>query len=785
MRERRTPARGDREHQAAGSKTFKTFDAAEIELARLKQHVREFPPIPENIPSKLKGLHAWVNWRYEIRESKKGEYAITKPLYRPSGGHAKSNNPGTWSSFDDVLQALQADELGFDGFGIALSNDLTGVDLDHQRDFATREISLEAREIIDVINSYTEDSPSGDGLRIICFGKLPPGRRKKADIEMYDTDVNPTTGLIDRGRYLTITGHHLDGTPTDIRERAGELARIHARVFGATKPADTLANGLAANSGEPLAANIDDAGRLEAARANLGERFFVLYDKGDWKGRYPSQSEADLALCGMLRDVCGRDPARIDRLFRRSGLMRQKWDERHGNRTYGEITIAKALGDSSRKPPAKASNPKAADIATKILTRDHFAQDAGREVYVFSGGVYEPEADEHIRRRVKALVPGRFWSSHLANEVIEYIRVDAPHLWFRPPLETLNVLNGLLDIKTRQLREHSPSFLSPIQIPVKFDPSASCPAWEKQIAATFPSDAVEAFVAFQIVAWLMLPIVSIQKAILLLGEGGTGKSTFLTALGAFLGRSNASALDLQKLENDRFARARLLGKLVNICADLPATHLATTSVFKQLTGFDPIVGEHKFENSFEFEPYARLIFAANQPPRSADATGAFFDRWLVFEFRSKFRGTDVELNRMILNAQLSDPGELSGVLNRALDALPKVLSHGILTTPSMRRASEEFRRATDPLAVWLDSHTIEAPNSFVPKDSLYSLYAAYAADQNLACPIKSAFGSALKEHRPNIRPVQRTVAGKERVHCYLGIGLHSDAWDSRDASGAS
>jgi phage/plasmid-associated DNA primase len=116
----------------------------------------------------------------------------------------------------------------------------------------------------------------------------------------------------------------------------------------------------------------------------------------------------------------------------------------------------------------------------------------------------------------------------------------------------LNVKNGLLnlrDLARPVLMPHTPDYLFPVQIPVNYDPAAiECPEWDKQIAATFPADCVDRETAFEIVAFLISFDRSIQKAILLLGDGGTGKSTFLEADTAFLGRRNVSAMSLHKIE---------------------------------------------------------------------------------------------------------------------------------------------------------------------------------------------------------------------------------------------
>src|SRR5262249_30584222 len=154
--------------------------------------------------------------------------------------------------------------------------------------------------------------------------------------------------------------------------------------------------------------------------------------------------------------------------------------------------------------------------------------------------------------------------------------------------------------------------LSTVQIAVSFDPAAKCPHIERFVRSVFPDDTQ--LLPFEIVAWLMLPDANIQKAVLLLGEGANGKSVWLNLLLTFLGRENVSALSLHRIEADKFSAARLVGKLCNIGADLPTAALSGTSMFKALTGGDLIPAERKFESSFEFRPFARLLFSANSAP---------------------------------------------------------------------------------------------------------------------------------------------------------------------------
>jgi P4 family phage/plasmid primase-like protien len=429
---------------------------------------------------------------------------------------------------------------------------------------------------------------------------------------------------------------------------------------------------------------------------------------------------------------------------------------------------------SGRDGKSKKTGISTAAIAEDIVAQLHFATDVGGKLYIYRDGVYRPKGKQVIRRAVKRFYLGRAlqdsWNSHRAEEVVEYIRVDAPSLWERPPLDVVNVRNGLLDVNSRELKPHSPAFLSPIQLPVAFDPDALCPAWEKFVQETFPSDAQA--VALQIPAWLITPYTAIQKAILLIGDGANGKSTYLRAVVAMLGMGNVSGLSLHKLESDRFAVARLVGKLANVCPDLPSAHLAGTSVFKSLVGGDIMLAERKFVDSFEFVPFARLIFSANFPPRSEDASPGFFRRWLVLPFTRTFDPAE-QIPPDVLDAKLADPQELSGVLNRALDALPGLRANGFSESESMRAAWQEFRQATDPLSVWLDANIIEDTAAFVSKDAVRAAYRADAEKSGKPSVSDKALSQAITNRWPQVKGGQRTYGGKERAHCWIGIGLRA------------
>ena len=427
--------------------------------------------------------------------------------------------------------------------------------------------------------------------------------------------------------------------------------------------------------------------------------------------------------------------------------------------------------DGEKRDPSPANDGITQNIAASIQEESHFAKDEGELLYVFEGGVYKPSGEKFIRQAVKHYCEesgkGKSWTPELATKVAVWITADAPELWTKPSIDVLNCLNGLLNVRTMKMSPHSPDHLSAIQINAVFDPDAKCPEVDKFVSEVFCGDSRG--VPFEIAAWLMLPDTSIQKAVLAVGEGANGKSVFLGLIQTFIGQKNVSALSLHKIESDKFAAARLYSKLANICSDLPTAALSGTSMFKALTGGDTINGERKFEASFEFRPYARLLFSANSLPRSDDHSQGFFRRWLVIPFTKRFDDASKStVPRAVLDARLSTPNELSGMLNRALKALPQIQLGRFTESASMREALDEFRKTTDPFAVWLEANTVENAEGFVTKESIRAAYTEDCRDAGRPVPSESAFTERLRSLRPNVKTGQRRVNGK-KPWCYNGI----------------
>src|SRR5262249_14121253 len=146
--------------------------------------------------------------------------------------------------------------------------------------------------------------------------------------------------IYDHVRYYATTGHRLDGTPPTVNDRQTQLETVYRCVFDGAPPKKSLWTLIATSSNIPA----DEDLLALAMAASNGDKFRQLW-AGDTSGHEGDDSAADLALCNLLAFWTDKDADRIDRLFRRSGLMRSKWDERHASdgRTYGQMTVGKAI----------------------------------------------------------------------------------------------------------------------------------------------------------------------------------------------------------------------------------------------------------------------------------------------------------------------------------------------------------------------------------------------------------------------------------------------------------
>ena len=303
----------------------------------------------DNIPAELTQCDQWVVWKAEEKNGK-----LTKVPYCVHNlNHAKTNDSNTWGTFDQAVDLY--DQGGYSGIGFVLTKHDPYVAGDIDNCIVDGDLSTQSHEIISQVDTYTEISPSGAGIRFICKAvNLPKGLK------------NPRLELYSSGRYVTITGHIIDDIgATAIEERYVEVKQLYKKYSSSI------------NQGKSPV--VSDHGKLtkddkkiisKILKSNQRFKFNELYN--GHIDDYPSPSEADLALCCILAFWCQKDTSQIDRLFRSSKLFREKWDEKHGDQTYGELTIAKAVASCSEVYTGQPSFEQISEEWPQVISFDSY-----------------------------------------------------------------------------------------------------------------------------------------------------------------------------------------------------------------------------------------------------------------------------------------------------------------------------------------------------------------------------------------------------------------------------
>jgi putative DNA primase/helicase len=706
------------------------------------------PVLTDNIPLELRTLKQWVLWRYETREEK-----LTKVPYQANGRKAESDNPATWTSFDKTLAALPK----FDGLGVMFANGLAGIDLDHHIEGG--KVSDFARSVVEKVNSYTELSPSGTGLHILFFGCLPEGRRRKDElgIEMYSS-----------GRFFTITGRRLDGAPAHVSERSPELAALHTEVFGKAKPP--------APSKPAQPNTLDDQALInKACAAHNGDKFSSLYN-GNWKTYFTSQSEADLALCSILAFWTGGDAGRTDRLFRSSGLMREKWDERHNGNgaTYGQLTLDRGLAQSNYYTPRiereapepyyppmddviDQLQPPGEEIIEPSNSNAHAPQQPGKaekkqapthpeladrwinqapptvygmqEWRRYKDGVYPAVDEDIIKQEIAGIVTeaqaeGMKPTASVISSVAEIARLRVlvgKNEWDSDP-DLLPCKNGILHLPTMTLRPHSPDNHFTFRVAYDYDPTAAAKTWDYFLTSTLDAETVQFLQEFS--GYCLTTDTRYETAVWLYGKRGSGKSTFIEGLRAMLGE-RAGILGLSRIEQSRFALGAVAGKTLLTATEQPAVFIQQSDVLNALISGEPIQIEKKFKDEMIITPVAKLVWAMNEFPRVPDSGNGLFRRVKVIEFPNR----PEEQRDESVKEKIKTEG--SGILNWALAGLAHLRSLGKFSVPAkVKQASDEFERTNNIPALFVEDKCITGPDYKAQSNTLFQAYKTWCADNN-------------------------------------------------------
>lgn len=419
-------------------------------------------------------------------------------------------------------------------------------------------------------------------------------------------------------------------------------------------------------------------------------------------------------------------------------------------------------------------------VASYLMARYQFlAFRDTQELYYYNGQSYTSEVEPLIKEAVKKVlkdVEGTVGSvdilrtSHIREIVLQLQALNFSDR-IEPPTCLIPLANGVLDTDPRLNGEYEllpvgPSYFFTWRLPVAYDPKADCPSFKRflgQILA--PSDvlAVQEFFGYCLARHH-----DYHKAFMLIGDGANGKSTLLGVLRAFLGPKNCASISLQNMEVNQFAAAGLVDKLANIYPDLSDRAMATSGIFKALTGgVDAISAERKYKESAPFVNTAKLIFSCNKLPEVKDDTSAFFRRWVVLDFPNRFPPQKADPK---LSAKLTTPEELSGILNWAIEGLLRLEAAGMFSgAMDADDMAAMYVRMSNSLAAFLEDCVVREPTSCVGKEDLYNAYVAYCHAKKLPAKSKDKLGKDLPSLVQTI--TLRPQEGGLRVWSWGGLKL--------------
>lgn len=395
----------------------------------------------------------------------------------------------------------------------------------------------------------------------------------------------------------------------------------------------------------------------------------------------------------------------------------------------------------------------------------------GRSLWHYDGGLYLPNGDERLAAFVREALTDGFRDNHL-REVRSWCNANsAAKLPTQPATDYINVANGILHWREDppRLEPHSPDVPSIMQVSAEWDPEAECPRIRKFLRRILPEhESAECMTfLFEWIGYLLVPTAKMQRALMLLGPGDSGKSTVLRLIGSLVGKSNVSHHSLQSICDNRFTAADLYGRLANICADLDAKSISNSGNFKMIVAGDPMSVEHKYQRPFKYEPYARLIFSANEAPGTSDQTDAYYKRWLILLLTRKL---PKEQQNPDLIEGMTTPDELAGLLKYAVAALRLLWRRGRFDEPEvMRLAAAKYRADTDTVVAFVEARCTFGTNERVGLTPMFNDYRDWCSKNN-----RRELGmQRFKEHLLSTYPVLdvRKLHGVNTVH---GTHLESE-----------
>lgn len=307
-------------------------------------------------------------------------------------------------------------------------------------------------------------------------------------------------------------------------------------------------------------------------------------------------------------------------------------------------------------------------VLAKHLSETRDVYYSGESFLIYENGVYNISGEKEAGRIIMDYMLPNYCIMASIRDCREQwdILVSKDFDDFNRNPYLVNVRNGLLDIRDMSFNEHTPSYLSTVQLNVEYNPQVDCPQFKKFLNEVLDCKLIP--LVQEIVGYLLTTNTASQKAFVFWGPARTGKSTLLWVVEyLLLGKKNVSNIPWQEI-GDKFKTAELLGKLANVFSDLPSKSIDDTGIFKVVTGEDYLMAEKKNKNPFKFKPFARLVFSCNELPRNyVDRTEGFYRRLIIVPFSRQ-----IEKSKIDKSLKYKFQREKEGILNWALEGLKRL-----------------------------------------------------------------------------------------------------------------
>lgn len=383
----------------------------------------------------------------------------------------------------------------------------------------------------------------------------------------------------------------------------------------------------------------------------------------------------------------------------------------------------------------------------KLLIQEKIAISYNRDndcLYFFEKYWKRIENEKTLKAKIREILPAHKESEHYINEVFNAVIAlaisESKLLYPNEEKDKLYVNNGVLDINTLELKDHNQFNYNKYVLPVDYNPAVEYPNWSKALKQWVNSDETINFLQ-EYIGYCFYTENKFQKALILLGSGSNGKSTFLEIVSKLIGESNISNLPLQRL-GGRFDSAYLQDKLINIAGDLDPTYMTETGIVKEIISGGTIIGEIKGGKTFSFKANCKLLFSCNELPHSRDKSDGWYRRFFIVDFPNKFTPDspeyDPELNSKLIS-------ELPGIQNWAIEGLKRLLTNKKFTVSSdMKFELNKYRADNDNVAYFFQNFHTKTPDYDQVISEAYDIYLSYCEDYKTTALERNKFTSRLK-----------------------------------------